>query len=74
MSMTVIQKLEKCKASIAAHIKRGAGLNSQRGYELVDRYEGLRLAAYELKNSEWAEYCKANDMAVGHDGYDLFAK
>lgn len=69
--LTTRQKLDKCKASIEAHIARGGSRNSARGLVLEARYDNLRLVA--LENGEWRQYCEAHDMCFSHRGFDLFA-
>lgn len=68
---TTRQKLDKCKASIAAHIARGGTRNSARGLTLEIRYDGLRLALQD--SGEWWAYCAANDLDTRHVGFDMFA-
>ncbi len=70
--MTLAQKLEKCARSIKAHVERGGGLNCNRGFELVDRYNALRAELRESDWKEWVRYCADNDHHYSHDGYDLF--
>lgn len=71
MRRTIQQKLEKCKASIEAHIARGGTCYSIRGQALQLRYDDFRLAACDT--NEWLGYCAANGLMPNHRGFDLFA-
>lgn len=65
----VRQRLDKCEASIAAHIARGGTRNSARGLTLEIRYDGLRFAAQD--SGEWQAYCAANNLDIRHVGFDM---
>lgn len=71
MTRSTKQNLEKCKASIRAHVARGGTRHSIRGQALECRYDGLRLAAIEAQ--EWLGFCATHDLMPSHRGFDLFA-
>ena len=71
-NMTTIQKLEKTRATIGNHIRRGNGLNENyRSWELVDRYDDLKEIAKQ--EDVWNIYCIGRGSDPSHEGYDLFA-
>lgn len=71
----LIKAAEKTANSIAAHGQRGGTANSERGQQLIDRYEELREAilATERGVNAWNEWCKKRGYYAGHDAYDFFA-
>lgn len=74
----VVKALVKTRASVYAHIERGAqGITSQRSQELVDRYNDLKESLLDRRGSDrwtaWQNYCDAHGSDFSHDGYDLFA-
>jgi hypothetical protein len=71
--MTNRKALARTFQSIVNHVQRGGTLKSQRGTELVDRYNSLRSAMYREDYDGWVAFCATQDAALDHDGYDLFA-
>lgn len=79
----IVAKLHKTRASIVAHIARGAALSlnngepNYRSCELVDRYNDLKAAIvgdYAAKHcTDWVAFCKVYGSCESHSGYDLFA-
>jgi hypothetical protein len=73
---TVIEKLQKTRASIIAQQQRGVGWGTRACLDLVDRYNDLKAKATEVggySNPEWKAYCAKNGADASHDGYDLWA-
>lgn len=70
-----LEQLEQARASINAHVGRGGGLNSNRGHDLVDRYNALKETLYGTTEGlvAWVSYCGKYGFDTRHDGYDLFA-
>lgn len=47
-------------------------LNSERGQDLVDRFEELRYEAL-IRGGVWHDFCVSDNSDPTHDGYDRFA-
>lgn len=71
MSDKVIKQLERTANSLNNHISRGGGQNSQRGYQLADRYNDLRSQA--IHNGNWQDFCKQRNWDTSHTAQDFFA-
>ena len=69
------QKLEKCLKSTMAHAARGNTPAGQRSMNLIDRYEDLRIQAFDDEEllTQWRMYCKDHEFATSHVATDLFA-
>ena len=68
--------LNKTKISINNFIWRGGTMNSDRGYDLLDRYGELMDEAKERNDrgiNLWKEYCASHVISFDHDQYDMFA-
>lgn len=65
----------KTKESIRSYISAGGEMKRKRGYELLDRYEGLRkeLQHRYVDSMLWKKYCRQSGSDTRHTGYDLFA-
>jgi len=59
--------------SIIAHIARGGSHKSRRGYELIDRYNGLKTKLLHSNQDGWRAHCAGTNSDITHDGYDFFA-
>ena len=68
--MNVIQKLNKTRKSIYAHVDRGGGTQTYRGQDLIMRYNDLKWEAEE--QGLWAEYCKQCNSHEDHYAGDLW--
>lgn len=71
----LVQKLEKTRASIHSHWKRGGEARHSRGRELIYRYNDL---ANKLKDTEkgmkhWNAYCKKYNFDRHHEGHDHYS-
>jgi molybdenum-dependent DNA-binding transcriptional regulator ModE len=69
--MNVIQKLNKTRNSMNAHMDRGGRERSLRGQDLIMRYNDLKSEAEE--QGVWAEYCKQQNAVESHFGGCLYA-
>jgi hypothetical protein len=72
---TVVEKLNKTLNSINAHMARGGKHSSQRGMELIDRYNDLKAEAVSVggySNPEWKAYCAKIKCDLSHDAYDFY--
>ena len=67
-------RLIKTLSSINAHIARGGTHTSQRGYDLVDRYNDLREALIGDRgySAAWIAYCDSIGACRTHVAFDLF--
>ena len=67
--------LLKTRKSIEIFVNTGSGLiNSQRAYDLIDRYSQLKREAINRKDGVvWRNYCNETKQACSHDAYDCFA-
>ena len=71
MTKTVAENLNKTLNSILSFTDRGGNMRTVRGYELLDRYNRLKLEA--IQENVWLDYCKDKQFDVSHDGYDSFS-
>jgi len=71
--MSEFLKLARTFQSILNHVKRGGTIKSQRGSQLVDRYNELKAAMIHNDHDRWLAFCNMQKAAFDHDGYDLFA-
>lgn len=67
-------RILKARKSIYAHIYRGGTHTSQRGMELVDRYDDLReqLIGDRGYSPAWLAYCDSIGADCAHRGFDFF--
>lgn len=68
---TTIEKLEKTRKSLSNYVARGGRNTSQRGYDLIDRYNDLRDMA--IRDGLWKDYCDEHNFSIFHDAIDFFA-
>ena len=70
----LVSRLRKTLNSINAHIARGGTNTSQRGMELVDRYDDLRKALIGEGgySPAWLAYCDSIGADRSHRGFDFF--
>ena len=75
MALSIEEKLNKTRLTIAKHIMRGNTYNSQRSLDLIDRYTFLiETAKVEMPGEmTWRNYCVSINASPEHDGFDLFA-
>ena len=69
--MNTIEKLIKTKNSMNAHMDRGGRERSQRGQELIHRYNALKWIAED--QGVWDEYCDLENAVESHWGGCLYA-
>lgn len=72
----IIDWLNKTRSSISNFVSRGGAMNTDRGYDLLDRYGELLDEAQERNHHNinlWNEYCDSMNLSHYHDQYDLFA-
>lgn len=67
-----IKVLERTRKSIQSHSLRGGSNNSQRGQELIDRYEEHKEYLIQHAPSKWKEYSKKIGSHEEHDGSDFY--
>jgi hypothetical protein len=67
-------RILKARKSVYAHIARGGTHLSQRGMDLVDRYDDLReqLVGDRGYSAAWIAYCDSIGACRTHRGFDLF--
>ena len=70
----IIAKLEKTLSSIRAHTARGGSHRSQRGRDLILRYDDLKEAAVGEQGytPAWTAYCASINACPSHTGIDFF--
>ena len=73
MAKTLTERLHKTLKSISAHVARGGSHTSQRGFELIDRYNDLKDELNDKNQTAWHAYCREVGADPSHDAYDLFA-
>lgn len=71
----LVQKLEKTRASMHSHWKRGGEARHQKGRELIYRYNDLKNKLRDTPEGEkhWKEYCAKHSHATDHEGHDFYA-
>tara|TARA_R110002110_G_scaffold47667_5_gene142993 strand:- start:999 stop:1226 length:228 start_codon:yes stop_codon:yes gene_type:complete len=69
MALSVTDKLHKTRLSINNYVGRGNALSTQRGCDLVNRYNDLIDAAKGEIPGEitWRDYCAGFGAATDHD-------
>lgn len=70
-----VAKLEKTRASIHNHWKRGGEARHARGRELIYRYNDLKtkLKDTEQGTEHWNAYCKKYNFSPEHEGHDHYS-
>ena len=71
----LVQKLEKTRASMHNHWKRGGESHHSRGLQLIYRYNDLKnkLTDTAEGNDHWKAYCKKHGFHPQHQGHDHYA-
>jgi hypothetical protein len=68
-----LNKLHKTEKSIQNHVKRGGHANTQKGYELIDRYDNHLKQIKQKHYDDWKSHCKTKNIDPLHSGIDLYA-